>query len=136
MLKMREVNLSPTREALLHDEDASRRSPEHAYSSDSEIDNEELENFGNGDSSLRLRGGWSPRKGKQNATKDGSTIPKLRRKGGWLRNKKWWVIGAVLLGALVGALGGVYGRVFKKIGLQDGVSPALDNGTQDRAEVV
>lgn len=118
---MRETDTSPTREGLLQNEEGYRHSQEHAYASESDLDPDEPDNLEAGKKSPRLRGGWSPTRRKQKGVQNGNNGPPSKRKGGWFRNKKLMLIGAILLGGLIGVLGGVYGRAFKKIGLQDGV---------------
>lgn len=111
----RDADLAGSREGLLRNGDqASRLSNDEEYESGSDIDLDELDSPDDQSPSPTLRGGWKPIKRRKKAP--GKELPGLpsKRKGGWLRNKAWMLITAILVGGLVGVLGALYGGVFKK----------------------
>ena len=122
----REAELAGSREGLLQNEanTPSRPSLEESYSSSSELDLDELKPL---DATTKLRGGWSPLKGKyrkgKEEEKDEGRLPKPRRKGGLFRSRVCRLIASILFGAVL-VLGASIGWVFKKSTLlspQDGV---------------
>ena len=118
----REKELDSSRQGLLQDgaDTSSRQSLDESDASSSDQDFEELEYQ---DHPHRPRGGWSPRKRKDDGQKkddEKQALAKPKRKGGCFRSKICWLISAILLGALLG-LAGSAKWMFKKFGPKDGV---------------
>ena len=124
----RESDLATLREGLLPGEKAQRTSHEQSDDSESDLEINELEEL-NGDPSLpRIRGGWSPLKRRKKGKKNPDQPSK--RRGGWLRNKTWMFVIALLVAGLIAYLAGSYAGVFKKLKPQDGVSQAFSSQNQ------
>ena len=116
-----ESDLATLREGLLPGEKAQRTPHEPSDDSDSDLEINELEELNaNASSPTRIRGGWSPLKGRKKGKKNPDQPSK--RKGGWLRNKTWMFVIAVLVAGLIAYSAGSYAHVFKKMKPRDGVS--------------
>lgn len=107
----RESELANPREGLLRKEETARPLDDEDIF-ESELGLEELELLEAEESSPRLRGGWAPLERMKKVGKKAKGDP--NRKGGWCRNKIWWFVAVLLLGAMVGGLGGAYGGVWKR----------------------